>query len=217
MRHAALDLAFEEERVHHRANIAHHRIALDLHDAGVRVDLDLAHMGGVGEGRRGRLVGSEGGKPTIRARRLQRGRVGHARHVGQVDRAVGAGDGEGAVVEFDVACVGLEMVRGDNLALVDDLVRRLGQRAAAQAGGTGAKGAMAVGHLVSVALDIADLLEFKPQPVGQQLLEDRLVALPVIVGAEFDGRAAVGVEADLRTLVEQAGGLFDGVGDAEDP
>ena len=43
------------------------------------------------------------------------------------------------------------------------------------------------------------------------------MALAVRMGAHEDSGAALTVKADFATLVEHAGGLLDGIGDAEAP
>jgi hypothetical protein len=49
LHHAAMDLALEQHRVEHGADVVDHAVAHDLDLAGLRVDLDLADVAAVGE------------------------------------------------------------------------------------------------------------------------------------------------------------------------
>ena len=72
------------------------------------------------------------------------------------DAAVGAGDGEAAVLELDVAFRGFQQVRGELLALGDDLVADQDDGAAAHGGRARAARAHAERDGVGVALDELD-------------------------------------------------------------
>ena len=52
LRHAAVDLALQSDRVHHRADIVDHDVADDLQRAGIGVDFDLADVAAIGKPRR---------------------------------------------------------------------------------------------------------------------------------------------------------------------
>ena len=104
----------------------------DLHDAGLRIDLDLADVRAGGKREVGRIV--ERGLVESRLELVERIVVRHVR--GQRDlaerlAAIGARDGELAVLELDVGLGRFEQVRGDLLALGDDLVDRLDDGGAA--------------------------------------------------------------------------------------
>ncbi len=69
LRDAAVDLALEADRVHHRADIVDDDVADDLERTGIGVDLDLADMAAVGVGV---VVGGKGAgleQPAFEARR----------------------------------------------------------------------------------------------------------------------------------------------------
>ena len=83
--------------------------------------------------------------------------------------AVGAGDGEAAVLELDVAFGGLQEMRGKLLALGDDLVADQDDGAAAHGGRARAAGAHAERHRIGVALDELHLLRIDAEPVHQHL------------------------------------------------
>ena len=105
--------------------------------------------------------------------------VGVERDVAPGGRLVGAGDGELAVLELDVAFGGLEHVGGDLLGLGLDLVERLDDRRHADRAGARAVGAHAELHLVGVAVHDRDVLDRNAEPLGDELREGRLVALAV--------------------------------------
>ena len=73
--------------------------------------------------------------------------------------AVGAGDRELAVLELDVGLGRLEQVRGDLLALGDDLVERLDDRRAADRQRARAVGAHAERNATGVAVDDVDVVD----------------------------------------------------------
>ncbi len=92
--------------------------------AGVRIDLDLADMRAVREVAARRLVGRglvEAGLHALRQLvELER----RLRHLVDAEAAVGAGDGEAAVLELHVGLGGLQHMGGELLALGDDLFAR---------------------------------------------------------------------------------------------
>ena len=212
---AALDLALQQQRVEHRADVVHHLVGDDVDGAGFGVDLDLAHMAAVGEvlglGRKA-LKRRQAGLET--GRKLRR-RVGRAHHVIQRHRLVGAGDGEGAVGILDIAFGRLQHVAGDGFALVDDLVRCRRHRAAAHGRRARAAGAAAHPQYVGVALDHADVVGIDAQPFADDLLVDGLVPLALLRGAHRHGHRTALVEADIGKLEARRGGALDGVGDAD--
>ena len=118
--------------------------------------------------------------------------------------AVGAGDGELAVLELDVRLRRLEQVRGDLLAFGDDLVQRLDDRRAADGERARAVRPHAEQHAAGVAVDDVDVLDRDAELSRHHLGERRLVSLAVAVRAGEDGHAAGRVDAHLAGL-EQAG------------
>ncbi len=69
LRDPAMHLTFQHQRVDHRAEIIHHRIAQDIDLAGTRVHFKLDHMGAIGIGRAIGLIlmpDVEGMRPVIR-------------------------------------------------------------------------------------------------------------------------------------------------------
>ena len=122
LRDAAMDLAFQANRVHHRADIVDHDIADDLERTGIGVDLDLADVAAIGIGV---VVGGEGSRlvePAFEARRQAAGLERGLGNIGDANASVGAGDREVAVGEFDVDVGRFEQMRCNAFALGDDLV-----------------------------------------------------------------------------------------------
>ena len=211
-----MDLALQADRIHDRADVVDHGIALEPDLAGLGIDLDLADVATVGIGV---LLSQEGGvlvEPALEALGPLGGVERRHRHLLQRHRLVGAGDLEDAIGELDVLLAGLEQVPGDHLALRDHLARRLEQGRAAQHRRTGAVGAHAEGHTVGVAVDELHVGGVDSETLVQDLLEHRLVTLALVLGAHQKGRRAARVEADLRILrLRGTGGLLDRIDDAE--
>ena len=130
------------------------------------------------------------------------------------DRAVGAGDDKPAGAEFDVGRRRFEHMRGDLLAVLDDLVGRADDRVAADDHRFRAAGAAAGDQLVAVALHQPDAPERDAEPARQHLRERRPVPLPVIQGAGDDRHVAVRLEADAAHLAARRPGQFEIVADA---
>ena len=100
---AAMDLAFEQERVQGDAEIVDDDIGHDLRLAGVRVDLNLADMGAV-------RVGGLGRRPFMRRGQAVGTGLFAACEVGEGDGAVGAGDAHGALRKLEIGDAGLERI-----------------------------------------------------------------------------------------------------------
>ena len=118
LRDAAMHLALDDHRVDDDAEIVDRRPAIDLRDAGFRIDLDLADMHAGREGEIGRIV--EGALLQARLELLAgefMRDIGLQRDRAEIGRLVGALDGELAVLELDVALGGLEHMAGDLLGL----------------------------------------------------------------------------------------------------
>ena len=144
------------------------------------IDLDLADVAAGRESEVGRVVkrGLLQARLELRAGELVRD-IGVERDVAPGRRLVGAGDGELAVLEFDVALGRLQHEGRDFLGLGLDLVERLDDRRHADRAGARAVGAHAELHLVGVAMHDRDILDRNAEPLGHELREGGLVALPV--------------------------------------
>jgi len=118
-------LAVQDHRVDGAADVVNGGVADDLDGPGVRVDLHFADMKAVWErGDLARDLADAGeraaqlrGQTCVIPRRHRDGE--------QVERAVGAGDGEIPVGEIDPGFGGLEQMRRDAAALFDDFIRGL--------------------------------------------------------------------------------------------
>ena len=180
-----------------------------LHRAGLGVDLDDRD---VRAERERRLGGLEVGLDA-QLGRAGRPRPAGAAQLGPRERGLRrAGDVEAAAVEVEdhVLGAGLELVGRQLPGLVDQRLRGLAGRGAADLGRLGAVGAGAARDGVGVALEHRDLLDRDPEPVGDDLRERRLVALALREGAGADDRLAVGVDLHGAVL-----GLADPVGDLD--
>jgi hypothetical protein len=83
--------------------------------------------------------------------------------------AVGAGDGEAAVLELDVALGRFQEMRAELLALGDNVVADRDDGAAPHGGRARAAGAHAERHRVGVAGDEFDPVGIDAEPINQHL------------------------------------------------
>ena len=116
---AAMDLAVQDQRIDRLAAVVHRGIAADRDEAGLRIDLDLAH-------RRAGRIGGDASDEARRAlerrpqlRRQRRIGLDGAGDVEDVEPAVRARRDEEAVGEFDLA-LGAADQRGEHLARLGD-------------------------------------------------------------------------------------------------
>ena len=169
--------------------VAHH-----AHDAGLGIDLDLGDVAAVGEGhlRRDELRGA-----VERAPRLPR-------EVEEPDRAVGAPHPEAAVGKLHVERRGLEPLGREPPALVDRRLARERHGAAGHHQRAGGDARGAGGDLVAVALDQADRGRVDAELLRDEARVRRQVALPHRLHARAHGHGAVGLEAKIHRLVEDA-------------
>src|SRR2546423_304301 len=119
----------------------------------------------------------------------------------QSNRPVSA-DAEFSAGELDIRVGRLEQVRGDLLALRDDLLAGEVQSRAAHGDRARAERAGAGGHRCRVAFDDGDPFHRHAEPRAEDLREARSVALAMVMGPEVSGDAAAGCAAALRNLVE---------------
>ena len=113
LHHAALDLAAHDHRIDDAAEIVDHEVAVDRRPRRSRDRprprrhaQPLGWLGGVGS----KLPVASRPTPNFAGERPHR-RVGRLGDVDEADRLVGAGDAEAAVLELDVAGVGLHHAR----------------------------------------------------------------------------------------------------------
>ena len=194
-----MHLAGDDHRVDDAAEIVGRGEVDDRQMTGIGIDLDL---GDIGSGRKGEILWVvERGLVEPRLQLLMREIVRHIggqRDLAQTLRAVGAGDGELAVLELDIGLSGFQQMGGDLLALGDDLVHRLDERAAAHRQRARAVGAHTEGDLVRVAMHDLDRLDRDAEPVGDELGEGRLVSLAMRMRAGQDGHATGRVHPHRR-------------------
>ena len=190
LRDAAVHLAFDEHRVHQRAEVVDDAVFRDADMAGVGVDLDLGDVAAVGERRPG-LFGSVAGAGVERLR-VARGEFFEA------DGAVRAARAEQPVGEVDVLA---EVGGGERLALVDDRGRRVDERAAAPDHRARAAGAAPDLEPRGVALDDPHAFDLDAEAFGEHLRVGGLVALAVRLRADRRLDRAVLKEAHVGEFV----------------
>ena len=175
LRDAAMDLAFKQKRVQHRADIVDDVVGEDLDLAGFGVDLQFADMDPVREILLLGTIGSAGDEPRLHALGQALRVPGGGGDIGERDGAVGPSDREAAAVEIDVGLGGFEQVCGNRFRLGDDLLGGEIDRRAAEGRGARAAGALADRDLLGVALDVMHLIGIEAEPVADELFVDRLV------------------------------------------
>jgi hypothetical protein len=106
----------------------------------------------------------------------------------EIDTTVGADDARGSLDEFDVGGRGLELVGGQLLQLLGQIVAGAGRRNAAQRDGARAARATALFQFVAVALAYLDLVDAEAELVGDELRIGGGMALPVGLGADIESR-----------------------------
>src|SRR5207237_7956424 len=153
-----------------------HDVADQSGDSGVGIHLEITDVATVGEGRDRRremrlLV--ETGLDVLRKTGRERG----CRHLLDADPAVGAGDRENALVEFNISLGCLELVGRYFAALLDDLARGEADRGTADGEGARAAGAAPEAHDIAVALEDADALEGESEFFRHELGIGRLMPL----------------------------------------
>ena len=195
---ASVDLAFDDHRVHHVAEIVHGDEADDVDDTGLRVHLDFADVRPRRIGEVRRIVERLLREPRFEILQgVVLRHVGRERHLREGDGLVGVDDGEGPVGELHLVLFGLQHVRRDLLALGDDLVGGLDDGRAADGERSRAVGSERVVRSSGVAVQHGDVLERHAELVGDDLREGRLVALTVTVRAGDHRHRTGHVDADL--------------------
>ncbi|CAB4937837.1 unannotated protein [freshwater metagenome] len=80
LRHPAVNLSVDDRGIHEDARILHHDVAHDLGRPRLRINLDLDHMAGIGEGA-SRVVDALPVEPRPPTRVAVRRQIGSARHL----------------------------------------------------------------------------------------------------------------------------------------
>src|SRR5215831_3664285 len=126
----AMDLALEQERVDGASEIVDDGVALDCHDAGIGVDLDLDDVAAVGEGLSWRYAVVRRIEPWLHARRQLRGIARRLRNRENIETEIGAGHAEYPIGKTYVLRRDLQKVRSELRAFVDNSASRLEKRRA---------------------------------------------------------------------------------------
>ncbi len=145
---------------------------------GVLIHLDHAGMRAEGEAEVGRIVEARRLEARLEAIGILVRHVGGEGDLAEGDLLVGrAFHHELACDIFHVLGVRFEQMRGDQLALLFDLVHGHDERGAAHGGRAAAVGAHAEGHDPRVAVDDLHVVHWDAEMVAHELGECRLVAL----------------------------------------
>ena len=121
-----MNLAVHDHRVHHVAEIIRSREAHHFDLASIGVHLNLATIGTGRIGKVGGVIKRRLLQPRFqRLKRIVVRHISRERDLAKGFGLVGAGDGELAVLEHDIAFGRFQHMGGDFLALGDDLVDRL--------------------------------------------------------------------------------------------
>ena len=174
---AAVDLAMQQHRIEHRADIVDHRVAGDLDRAGIAIDLDFAdvasvrivlHVGAIDRGR-----GQTALHVLRQFRRIRRG----ARDLRHGQRPVGLRAGEDPFREIHVGDTDVEQMGGKCLRLGGDLLHRAVECRSGERRRARAARSLAEEDLVGIALHVLRLIGMNAERVANELLEHGLVAL----------------------------------------
>src|SRR6516162_479223 len=177
-----MDLAFDDHRVEHDADIVDGGVGDEVQLAGLRIYLDLGDMTPAGKSEIHRIIEGglfEAGLQDVERKAVRR-EISSAGDLAECHATVGAADGELAGGEFDVLLAGLEQIAGDRSALVDDFAERLGDRGAAHRGRARPVSAETKGAARGVAMGDLDQAARHAEHVADELREYRLMALTVI-------------------------------------
>ena len=119
-----MGLPVHDQGVDGAADVVHRGVAHDLHHAGLRIHLHLAHRAAVREGRCAhRLVARPLERPAQVLGRV--GVRGGGRDLEEADGAIGAAHPELPARELEIGHRGLQAPRREPRALLHDLVGRL--------------------------------------------------------------------------------------------
>ena len=196
----AVHLPGDDQRVDDVADVVAAGVLAHRHLPGLGVHLDRAQVGPVREVEVHRVVGGLGVQRGLHVLGVGVRREGGRGQLLDGDALVGAADTEPPTDVLEVVGGGLEQVGRERPGLLDDLVDGLDQRLAADDEGARAVGVQALGRDLGVAVQDLDVLEGDAQPVGDDLAEGRLVALPVRGGAGDDLDRAGGEHPDAGVL-----------------
>src|ERR1700730_3114826 len=99
-----MQLALDDQRIDHGAEVVHASVSYDLDHAGIGVELDLADVAAIGEGGRSGPVAHMANVERRRSalRQIDPG-AQLLRELHDRDRSVGAGDDKTTLPELDVA------------------------------------------------------------------------------------------------------------------
>ena len=198
---SAVHLAFHDQRIDLHTDVVDAHVLADRGLAGLGVDLDRTQVGSV---RIGEVIRIDGGL------RLQ-GRLDTIGQVVRAERFEGDSrerlgllritlDAEGAIDEFQVVHRAFQLVRGDDLGLLDESLGGLLDGLTTDGQRSRAIGVHAVGRATGVTVHDLDVLDVHAEDAGRDLAPRRLVSLSVRRGAGDQLDLAGGQGADRAVL-----------------
>ena len=208
-----MHLAFDDHRIDQRAEVVDAGIFDHFDKAGVGIDLDFRDMAAI------RIGGGAGAVADMRD-------IERLRQIGQQlgpamkflcqlhnrNGAIRSDDNEASMFEGDVGRCRLKHMRGELLAIRDDLRRALHDRGAAMHQRLRPAGTAADHNAIAVALHEFDLFDRNAELVAQDLREWRRMAHAEIERAGRERYRAVGIKRDFRKLLHGRGGDFEIIG-----
>ena len=195
---AAMDLSFDDQRVHDNPEIVDHGITIDADIAGIGIDFDFGDMAAVRKADRRRVVVDLVGQRIRQIVRCTGNAAGFFRKAHDADITIGAGDRKYAVGELDILDRRFQHMAGKFLAVIDDDAGTFDNRATGRNHrARSARTARAFAHFVGIPLDEIDRLERNAELCRQYLRERRGVAHAEILVAGHQGHRAVFFEADI--------------------
>ena len=211
----AMDLAFDDDRVDHIADVVDHPVTDDLGHARVRVYLDLADVAAIGIGIvfRGKGRGLEqAGLDTLRQ---SGGRERSLGDIGQGNAAVCARDRERTICELHINHARFEHMGRYCLSLFDDLFSSEIECRASDHGRPGPHGTNPEGNPVRITVDHPHPRRIKAETLVHDLLVDRLMPLTLALGAHQYRCGTVCTETDFSKIRRRGGRPLDRVGGAD--
>ena len=217
MHHAAVHLAFDDQRVHQPAAVLERDVAQDLHAAGGGIHLHLARMERM---RVGHLIGLPVHarlEPRLDARRqrIARHASQEARDGAQLHSPIGAADAHFAIGELEVAFRRLELLRRDLERLVAHPARGELHRGAGRDQLAAREAAEPERHVGRVAGDHLDVLRPHAELRGADLRQGRVDSLSHRQRSGINRHAPAGRHAHRARFERPAAGAFHAVRDAD--
>ena len=205
---AAMHLARKQQRIKRGAEVIDNDVTHDVRRAGVRIDFDFGDVRAI---RKRRRLDAE----LLRRAQFVGRRVRMRGEIGKRDHAVGAGNADSSIRDFQIARCRFQSVGGNLLDLLGELLGRTVNGNAADRNRTRPAGAGAALDPIGIALHHAHTLRRQVETLGNKLRVGRGVALAGRLRADQQGDAAVAIERKRRSLRAVVAAGLDIGGDAD--